>query len=85
MNIISSKIYLQRNLYDNLDRDKIYKILDNFTENNKESELLDAEEKLKELRNAIILDLAKRENLIVNLAEFITKEKEIFFNYENSL
>ena len=72
-------------MYDNIDRDKIYKILDNFTENNKESELLEAEEKLKELRNAIILDLAKRENLIINLAEFITKEKEIFFNYENSL
>jgi hypothetical protein len=72
-------------LYDNIDRDKIYKILDNFTENNKEFELLESEEKLKELRNAIILDLAKRENLIINLAEFITKEKEIFFNYENSL
>ena len=72
-------------MYDNIDRDKIYKILDNFTENNKESELLEAEEKLKELRNAIILDLVKRENLIINLAEFITKEKEIFFNYENSL
>ncbi len=72
-------------MYDNIDRDKIYKILDNFTENNKEFELLESEEKLKELRNAIILDLAKRENLIINLAEFITKEKEIFFNYENSL
>ena len=72
-------------MYDNIDRDKIYKLLDNFTENNKGSDLLEAEEKLKELRNAIISDLAKREHLIINLAEFITKEKEIFFNYENSL
>jgi hypothetical protein len=58
--------------------------LDNFTEN-KNNEIEEAEDKLKELRVIVANSLSKQEELIVSLAELVTKEKDVFFNYENNL
>jgi hypothetical protein len=48
------------------------------SENKKE--ITEYEEKLKELRNLLITDLANREKFIINLGDFITKEKENYFS-----
>jgi hypothetical protein len=58
--------------------------LDNFTEN-KNNEIEEAEEKLKQLRDVVAQSVMKQESLIVRLAELITKEKDAFFTYENNL
>ena len=71
-------------MYDNFDKDRIYKILDNFTEN-KNNEIEEAEDRLKELRNIVAQCIFKEEKLIVNLAELATKEKDAFFTYQNNL
>ena len=38
------------------------------------------ESKLNKIREMLIYDLAKRENLILNLTDLLNKEKETFFN-----
>jgi hypothetical protein len=73
-----------RFIYDNFDRDRIYKILDNFTEN-KNNEIDEAEDRLKELREIVARSILKQEKVIIDLAEIATKEKDTFFTFQNNL
>lgn len=47
------------------------------------SEILEYEEKLKELRNMLITDIVRRENFILDVSDVIAREKKEFFSFED--
>lgn len=48
-------------------------------------DLKDYEDKLREIKELIIKDLVKREIAMLDIAEFVTTNKEGFFDYQDSL
>jgi hypothetical protein len=66
-----------------VDKDRLNKILDNLTES-KNIDLTETEERLRELKEQVMKDLANRQILMEELAELIDTEKDNLFAYENS-
>ena len=72
-----------KSMNEKIDRDRLNTLLEgNYTELNKErkDELKEIEEKLKDLRKLLIIDISKRENFVIKLGDFITHEKKAYLN-----
>ena len=73
-------------IYDNFEFDKLNGLLlenerlDTMKGQNNKKLINNYESKLNKIREMLIYDLAKRENLILNLTDLLNKEKETFFN-----
>lgn len=76
-------------MYENLEKDKIQKILDNITDvsnvTTDMTELNEYEERLKDIKKVLMSDLTARENFILSLANVISTEKEDYFSYQDQL
>ena len=66
-----------------IDRDRLSNILEgsyNDFSKEKKDELKEIEEKLKDLRKLLLIDISKRENFVIRLGDFISNEKKAFLN-----
>ena len=66
-----------------IDRERLNNLLEtNFADLNKEKkdDLKEIEEKLKDLRKLLLIDICKRENFVIKLGDFISNEKKAFLN-----
>ena len=72
-----------KSMNEKIDRDRLSNILEgsyNDFSKEKKDELKEIEEKLKDLRKLLLIDISKRENFVIRLGDFISNEKKAFLN-----
>jgi hypothetical protein len=72
-----------KSMNDKIDRERLNTLLEgNYSDLSKEKkdELKEIEEKLKDLRKLLIVDISKRENFVIKLGDFITHEKKAYMS-----
>ena len=73
-----------KSMNEKIDRDRLTNIMEavNYNDLSKEKkdELKEIEEKLKDLRKLLLIDISKRENFVIRLGDFISNEKMAFLN-----
>ena len=73
-------------MYDNIDKEKLNKLVESFNENQNnslgEKDQKEFSDKLKNIKEILIQDLINRKKFISLLSEKIQEEKDVFFMFE---